>query len=313
MESIKNDLEHASIENVYQPPQSSFTCTTVDVSAIFTLMYGLGDLMTKLHLLFTPQGVRLSEFANDYQINLSSFWFKDNFEYYECPQPVTICFHPVNMYTILSSHHQRDTMTWTFNHKKPQYLQVKINAHGENKVVRTFEIKLYRSTMEITDAHIHEVGYALGFNTTILTSIISNLDTFEVEPPQVHIKCDASDMSFMTVDNNSIVRQARIRLRISNTQNKNRAPPIYQTFSLKILTSLLKCFSINKGFVMLYLARNYPLKFGIKVGTLGELNIAVMFETMDDEHQQYIASCFDHLPEHAIKSEPKGPIPIKLE
>ena len=47
---------------------------------------------------------------------------------------------------------------------------------------------------------------------------------------------------------------------------------------------MLKCFSITKGGIFMYVSKDYPLVFEVKVGSLGELKAALMFkDTSGDE------------------------------
>jgi hypothetical protein len=161
----------------------------------------------------------------------------------------------------------------------------------------------------------------LAFDTTAITSIISNLVAISRESQDVStgnlvtITCSKTELVFIK-DGGHMIQHARFRLSTGLTENgkddeeepvkkkkrrsRNSNNETFETdcerkviqstvsnkYSLKYLHQLQKCFSINRGFICMFIKKDHPLIFEVSIGTLGKLRAVLMFADNDEDEDE---------------------------
>jgi len=287
----------------------SFKFQTGDVAAICNLMYGLRDLVKTVRFHITDKGIKIGETACQDNLFLFANFMADRFNSYECKGgECTICFYPEHLHKVLNNHQQRDVMTCEYSSKKETRLKITKFPHGDDSLVETYEIPLLLASPDEYNAPHREVDYLLAFNSGILSTILTGLNSLEkdFESNWLTVTCTPRYIQF-AMSGGCMISHAKFTLHTSvndemppqkkarrNKGNENdtsniddvdivlEQKEISHQYRLQYMHQMLKCFSITKGGIFMYVSEDYPLVFEIKVGSIGELKAALMFR---DENQ----------------------------
>lgn len=283
-----------------------FRFQTNNVNAMCSLMYGLQELVDTARFKITSTGITLSESACQNNLYIYANFSKDRFMAFETSEEITICFIPKHIYKILNTSTKTWEMTeWSYNKKKADTLIIS-RVSGEYE--ETFEIKLPKDDSKIYKAPRRLVNYLLLFNSGMFVNIISNLYSIskEFRDDWLTIKCTPKYVQFY-MENGFTVGHARITLKTDlpdeeshvtrrskktnddvvdkslEIDDKNQT--VKHEYKLQHLYQMLNCFSLTNGSILMYVSKDYPIVFEMKVGTLGILKATLMFKDDDDEDE----------------------------
>lgn len=295
-------------------PVSGFKFKTGDVAAICDLMYGLRDLVQTVRFHVTEEGIKIGEDACMENLFLFANFRAERFTEFECSGECTICFYPEYMHKILNSHQQRDVMMCEYSSKKDRVVRITKYPHGEESCVETYEIPLLLANPSQYVAPKRKVDYLLAFNSGMLSTILTGFNSLEKDFDQnlITINCTPNYVQFV-MEHGCMINHAKFTLYTSRESRENDHPPAKKTrrnknqtpdpnqellenvervedqqaishkYKLQYLHHMLKCFSITKGGIFMYVSKDYPLVFEVKVGALGELKAALMFYEETEE------------------------------
>ena len=279
----------------------TFKFQTGDVAAMCNFMYGLRDLVKQVRFHVTPKGIKIGEAACQDNLFLFASFLAERFTLFECTGETTICFYPEHMHRVLNNHQQRDVMTCEYSSKKETKLIITKMPHGDEHMVESYEIPLLAGEPDEYESPHREVDYLLAFNSGILSGILTGLNSLEKEfednwmtitctPKKVQFSMEGGCMighakfTLFTSVNNDEPPQKRARRNKSGAEESledvelvSEQKEIVHQYRLQYLHQMLKCFSITKGGIFMYVSEDYPLVFEVKVGSLGELKAALMF------------------------------------
>ena len=202
----------------------------------------------------------------------------------------------------------------TWGHGQKQYF-IHVEARSiDGTGVFEYEVPLLRSFRTVYKAKPQEKDYFLAMDTTVFVNDI--LDTFgslrshftsdyltidcTEDRISFYMKGESSDMmknaSFTMITRkdpseaaNRKIRKSKKKPELSEVESETKrkrvqAPRIVADYCLVYLLRLRKVFSINRGFIFMYIEANYPLVFRVNVGTLGCLHAVLMFKAEGDEN-----------------------------
>ena len=207
-----------------------------------------------------------------------------------------------------------DVSNWTRRgHKQKQYVINVTVRTIDGTGIFEYEVPLLRSFRTVYKAKPCEKDYFLAMDTTVFVNNI--LDTFgslrdNFTSDYLTIDCKEDRISFyMDGQSSDIMQKAKFTMltrkdpkealnrKIRKSKKKPelsevdgdtkrkvvQAKRIKAEYCLVYLLRLRKIFSINRGFIFMYIEENYPLVFRVNVGTLGSLHAVLMFRTEEDD------------------------------
>lgn len=285
-----------------------FRFQTNNVSAICGLMFGLQELVETARFQIDEKGIALSEAACQDNLYLYANFQRDRFITFEVSEPITICFVPKHIYKILNTSTKTWELTeWSYNKKKADTLVIS-RVSGDHE--ETFEIRLPKDDGDIYKAPKRLVNYLLLLNSGMFVNMISNLYSIskEFKDNWLTIKCTPQCVQFY-IEHGFTIGHARITLLTdipneqSNTtrRSKKTNEPVVEEdleiddknqevkheYRLQYLYQMINCFSLTNGSILMYVSKDYPIVFEIKVGTLGILKATLMFRDTLDEDMEY--------------------------
>jgi hypothetical protein len=296
----------------YEKKNGSFYFATPDISAISSIMYGMMDIVKQMRIHVGKEGISISERVACDNIFIFAKFEADQFEKFKCKEESVICFEPQTIYNCMNGFGAQDVMYWKFDKEKPTRLLLGIMRKGGEGTVTEYTIPLLRCETNVYTSPTQEMDYMLAFDTTVITNIISGFNNIskDFHDDFITISCDKEKIVFEKKDGCTF-RRARFVLRTSagpgaeedsstakkkrrmrQSSEKNKIQTEWQRkveqskvvnkYSLQHLHQLQKCFSINRGFILMYIKNDYPIVFEIDVGTLGKLRAVLMFQDSND-------------------------------
>jgi hypothetical protein len=297
----------------------AFTFSTTDVS-MTALMHAMETQTIRWFV--SPAGLEISECILSDQITYYANMPAKNFgTSFKCSGPVCIAFNPKSMYLLLKSHQQRDVCTWTFDPKKPTELTISVHSQGVTDVVHHKTLPLHVVDVERYDAEPMDVQYLLAFDSGEIPGVIHafiNIDKFahwvriETTPEHItfiHESCSVNArITYRTMGKDNAVETKPLK-GSEDTQHRSVAgdndynefvkdtldeqmvdakagDKVSHLYDLWYFQQIIKCFSISRGAVLVFVRYNKPLVFEIKVGTLGKLRVAVLFVPEDEFNER---------------------------
>lgn len=285
-----------------------FKFQTNSVAAICGLMFGFRELVDTVRLQIEPEGISIGEAACQDKLYLYASFAKERFMQYEVRKPVTICFQPKIIYYVLNTSSKTwELMEWEYDEKKSKNTLFIKRSGGT--IEESFEIPLLLDESEIYVAPKRLVNYLLLLNSGMFVNIISSLNSISTEfvDNWLTIQCTPTSVKF-GMDHGFMIGHAYITLLTDipndddNTtrRSKRTGEPVVDTdleiddedstithqYKLGYLYQMVKCFSLTNGSILMYISKDYPITFEIKVGTLGVLKASLMFREDGDDDDE---------------------------
>lgn len=232
---------------------------TIQASAIRTVFEVLKDIVNDVNLVFRPDGILVVTLDTARVTLVHLFMAADNFEEYTCPSECIAGLNVSNMYKLLKSVTNTDTLSISVS--DDYLLDIRIE-NSAKKAVTSFQLKL----LDIND----DMFTAPEIDMNIITTI-----------PSVDFQRIIRDMHNLAQD-----------IRITRTQNtiefeceggfanqktviecveKGPTEPIGNLFSLKYINMFIRATSLCSSVQLLQHSDDMPIVFRYSVANLGEL------------------------------------------
>lgn len=271
--------------NTEQPPTEfspakdhSFSFSITDMN-FFKFIKSIQDRAHSLRFFVSPWGVEISECINDNRVSVyASMRAKVFGATYYCTGPVAVAFSPVNLNRFLKSQQQRDRVTFSFNHKKPNTMKIEIMSQGEEDHVFRFDMPLHLVNLERYDATAMQVKYFMKFDDqSTLKTFLSGVAGLDSTNRRIMIKASSEDVSFYHTNDIVKLRCTVSRKREIVPEDSTSMSRVSQEFKIDDFEQVLKCLVVTSGCIIMYMSPDRPLVFEVKIGTLGTLRIALLF------------------------------------
>lgn len=315
------------MKNIASGKTPGFFFKTSDVAAMCNIVYALRDLLENMRFMVSKGGIKMGETACADNMFLFAKFKEKHFTFFECTPPppdnvdkdgddngepgkITISFEPSDVYKVLRSNQQRDTMVWLYDASKKRgnntLTIIKYTSEAGTMESR-YELPLLDLEPTSYEAPKEVINYVLMFDPTTINTIINVLADISTDnnSDYVKIRCDSKGIEF-SVDNTHIVTHAGFKLKTSiqddstckPRRNRNKTnsvcnkedvsisdekPVVQRLYKLSHLRNLVKCFSITDDGIIVYIFKEYPLIFEVKIGDIGHLRVALLYKDEDDD------------------------------
>lgn len=285
---------------------------TENIAPLTRLMYGMKHMMREIRFHVREDGMVLSEGIDDDTMYIFIRLEASQFLEYDSNRPegresFLVCFHPDDLYTFIANAQHSDIMSWTYDAcEDPDVLRVQLRR-AEGCVTYTYEMPLLHSETEAFETPPVEIPLIFAFNPSLLGQIIGQFIAINEYQDWVTIEGDSNGIEFRMDNASTLIPRARFALvtrrpetegphrtrrnrkRISDAEVSVPCRPEFVTekisheFRLGSFEKLLKCFSVDKNMLYLYLKKDYPLILEFHISMLGKLRAALMFKTSGEE------------------------------
>jgi len=249
-----------------------FNIKTVQTGAIRILIESLKEILTDANFTITDKGIKLMAMDSTANVLVHMKLFEDKFEYFFCSKKINIGLNLLNLYKLIKTMSNNDTLTLFMEKNNENELGIKI--HNDEKNSQT-TYKLNLLDIEEKDINIPpaefdtELTFPSGDFQKIIRDMINISEKIEIKSigNKLMLSCNGDFASQETVlgetDNG-----------IQFTSCKTSEYPIQGIYSLKYLILFTKCTNLC-NIINIYIKNDYPLIIKYNIASIGDIKLCL--------------------------------------
>ena len=245
---------------------------TVQSSAFRVLIEALKEILTDANFEFDETGIKIIAMDSTHTVLVHLKLSSENFEHYECKQKRTLGINMLNMFKLIKTMGNNDTLTLYLEESNESVLCIKIENSEKNSITN-FKLNLmdlHEDNIQIPPATFDSVINmpAVDFQKICrdMHNLAENIEIKSLEN-QIIFTCKGHFASQETC-----IGEANSG--ISFIQNQNPDEIVQGIFALKHLVLFSKCTNLCNS-IELYLKNDYPLILKYTVASLGEIKLCL--------------------------------------
>jgi proliferating cell nuclear antigen len=252
-----------------------FELRTVQVSAIKSLVEALREILTETNIQISPNGIRITATDASYIILVHLFLKAEDFEYYHCKETMIIGVNIINLFKLIRTIVNNDSLTIYIDENKTSQLGIRIENDEFNRVT---DYKL--NTIDIDEDIINAPETKFNMMITMPSQQFQKVcreaynisETIEIKSmgQQLIFSCQGEFASQETVYAQT---SSGINFEYCDEEMKNDTI-IQGYYLLRHLVLFSKCANLCQN-IKLLLANESPLVIEFSVGSLGTLHLAL--------------------------------------
>lgn len=259
------ELNHNSNQNIVE-------IKTVQSSAIRILIEALKDILTDANLVFDNSGVKLIAMDSTNTVLIHMKLESDKFELYKCNEKITIGVNMLNLFKLIKTMQNTDTLTLFINENNNNKLGIRINNHEKNATTN-YELNLLDIPEENINIPPAEFDSELILPSSDFQKLIRDMINIG---NTVEIKSIGSNLIFNCdgdfANQSTILGETTEGLQYKQKQNPEF--PVQGLYSLKYLTLFTKCTNLSPH-IQLYIKNDYPLIIQYSIASLGTIKLCL--------------------------------------
>jgi proliferating cell nuclear antigen len=241
---------------------------TVQCSAMRNLFETLKDVLQDCNLIFDSNGMRCLQMDNNHSVLVSVKLTSKGFEEYHCEGRLVIGINVSNIFRLVKSIGQSDTLTMSIDERNQNVMKMVIQNVDKN-MTSSFEMNLLdieEVKLDVPDTAFDSVLTMPSIDFQRICRDLSILsETIEIESRNKQLILRAEgDFAKQTIN----VGEKDNGLYFANTRDDDNS--IYGRYSLKYLNLFSKA-NVLCSTVDIYLKSDYPLILSYTVASLGKI------------------------------------------
>lgn len=271
-------------ESVDENENYCLNVSTSQVSSIKTLMEALKDLLIETSISFDETGLKIFTIDNKHIVIIHMKLHAHEFERYYCRKPISIGVNMVNLYKIIKTINNGDTLTFFMDANERfgmDALGIKIENGAKNTKATSY-LNLYDLDPEIIEIDPIEYNSIIHLPSSDFSKIIRDMSGFAQDVEicnvgnQLKFRCKGEVGAHeMVFTDNPVVDQSTGEVRRSIIiYNKNIEKITQGVFNLKFLSMFIKCTNLSNT-VELNIGNDYPLVVQYNIATLGQIRLCI--------------------------------------
>uniref|UniRef100_A0A6C0C7J8 Proliferating cell nuclear antigen PCNA N-terminal domain-containing protein n=1 Tax=viral metagenome TaxID=1070528 RepID=A0A6C0C7J8_9ZZZZ len=249
-----------------------FNIKTVQTGAIRILIESLKEILTDANFTIDENGIKLIAMDSTANVLVHMKLFGEKFEYFFCSKKINIGLNLLNLYKLIKTMSNNDTLTLFMETNNENELGIKI--HNDEKNSQT-TYKLNLLDIEEKDINIPpaefdtELTFPSGDFQKIIRDMINISEKIEIKSigNKLMLSCNGDFASQETVlgetDNG-----------IQFTSCKTSEYPIQGIYSLKYLILFTKCTNLC-NIINIYIKNDYPLIIKYNIASIGDIKLCL--------------------------------------
>lgn len=251
-----------------------FELKTVQVGVVKGLVEALKEIITETNIELSPGGLRISATDPSVTILVHLFLEADNFEEYKCNETIVIGVNIINLFKLIRTIVNNDSLTLYIDEEKPSQLGIRIENEEYNKVT-DYKLNLIDIDEEIISAPDTDFVTMITMPSNefqkICREAFNIADVIEIKSmgKQLMLSCNGEFASQETV-------YAHTDSGVTFTQDDegDEDTIIQGYYLLRHLALFSKCAGLCQS-IKLFLGNENPLVIEYSVGSLGNLLLAL--------------------------------------
>ena len=249
-----------------------FNIKTVQTCAIRILIESLKEILTDANFVITDKGIKLMAMDSTANVLVHMKLHHDKFEYFHCSKKVNIGLNLSNLYKLIKTMSNNDTLTLFMEKNDENQLGIKIHNDEKNSQT-TYKLNLLDIENKELNIPAAEFDSELTFPSNDFQKIIRDMinisDKIDIKSigNKLVLSCTGDFASQETVlgetDNG-----------VQFTSCKSSEYPIQGLYSLKYLILFTKCTNLC-NIINIYIKNDYPLIIKYNIASIGDIKLCL--------------------------------------
>ena len=251
---------------------------TVQSGAFRILVEALKEILTDGNLIFDETGLKLMAMDSTHTILIHMKLESSNFEFFYCPKKFTCGVNMLNLFKLIKTMTNSETLTLYVEKNNENYLGIRINNSEKNSQT-TYKLNLLdipEDEIVIPPAEFEtELSYPSNDFQKIIRDMVNIGENIEIKSigSQLCLNCHGDFASQET-----ILGETTNGLKFNQVSSEDK--PVQGMFSLKYLMLFTKCTNLCNQ-INLYIKNDYPIVIKYNVASLGEIKLCLAPNTTD--------------------------------
>ena len=248
---------------------------TIQTSAIRILVEALKEILTDTNIIFDDTGIKIITTDSTKTVLIHMKLEKEKFEEYFCEKKMICGISMINLYKLIKTISNQDTLTLFIKKNNTNKLGIRIN-NADKKTQTTYELNLLDIPDDKLDIPPVSFDTELTFPSSDFQKIIrdminiGNVIHIESQPKKIlKLSCSGDFASQETLLTESDKNADNCI--VFNNKNSNL---IQGSFSLKYLILFTKCTNLCNQ-IQMYIKNDYPLIIQYTVASLGYIKLCL--------------------------------------
>ncbi|CAL8461248.1 g779 [Coccomyxa elongata] len=261
---------------------TSFMAKTVQCGSVRNCIEDIKDIIADGNFILAPEGITLLAMDPSSTVLVNLKLEAENFEVYACEKRQVIGVNMSDLFKIIKTMTNDDTLTLFIETDNPNYLFIRIENQEKHKVT-TYKFNLMdlnEDEVSLPPAHFESVINMPSVDFQKITRDMHNIgDIIEIKSigQQLILSCKGDFASQETVIGNNVSQLSAAAQESLEASGSAGAAADNQTivqgfYTLKYLTQFSKCSNLSSQ-CELYLKNDYPLILAYKVANLGTIRL----------------------------------------
>lgn len=245
---------------------------TVQASAIRVLVEALKDILTDANFIFDDTGIKVIAMDSSHSVLIHMKLESSNFESYYCEKKTKIGVNMLNLYKLIKTMQNTDTLSMFINKSDNNKLGIMINNSDKNSTT-TYRLNLLDIPEEEIKIPPAEFDSELTLPSNDFQKLIRDMINIGTD---VEIKSIGSTLTLNCTgdfaNQNTILRETQDGLKYK--QKQDASFPVQGIYSLKYLMLFTKCTNLCPQ-IQMYIKNDYPLIIQYTIASLGTIKLCV--------------------------------------
>ncbi len=269
---MQTDISGLNDTEVQEENEYLIEIKTVQTPVFRTLSEALKEILTDVNIIFEDSGMKVIAMDASHTVLVHLKLEADNFEQYYCEDKHIIGLSMINLFKLLKTMGNTDTLTLYLEKSDINRLGIKIE-NGEKNSVTNYKLNILDLANENITIPPATFEYVITMPSTDFQKIIRDMnnlsETLEIKSAgQVLMFSCAGDFAVQE----TTIGQTHDGL--SFIKNNNPDEIVQGLFELKYLVLFTKCTNLCNS-IKLYLKNDYPLIIEYSVASLGNIRLCL--------------------------------------
>tara|TARA_B100000795_G_C22786522_1_gene434871 strand:+ start:467 stop:1255 length:789 start_codon:yes stop_codon:yes gene_type:complete len=245
---------------------------TVQASAFRILVEALKEILTDANFECDETGIKMIAMDSSRTVLVHLKLHSDKFESYKCNEKRVLGISMINLFRIIKTMNNNDTLTLFLEKEKDSVLGIKIE-NSEKNTTSTFHLNLMDLDVDSIQIPSVEFESVITMPSTDFQKIIRDMhnyaDLIDIKSVEDHLifSCKGDFCSQET-----IIGETQAGMNFA--KNKKPDEIIQGEFALKHLVLFGKCTNLCNS-IQMFLKNDYPLVIKYTVASLGEIKLCL--------------------------------------
>ena len=244
---------------------------TVQSSAFRILVEALKEILTDANMEFDKTGMKIMKMDSTHTVLAHLKLLASDFEYYHCEKPIVLGINMINLFKLIRTIGNDDTLNLYVNDNNLGILGIRIE-NGEKNSVTNYKLNLMEIDEEIIQVPPTTFDSVITLPSIDFQKIVKDMNNLS---PEIEIKSYGNKLMFSC--KGDFATQETIIGETIDGISFNKVNPgeiIQGVFSTKHLVSFCKCTNLCNSIEM-YLKNDYPLIIKYTCASLGSIKLCL--------------------------------------